>query len=55
MPSNVTKEIEKLELRLREVEGAQRTREYDAILEVAQLLYKLARKVDGIEEASTDH
>ena len=41
MPSNVTKEIEKLELRLREVEGAQRTREYDAILEVGQLYISL--------------
>jgi hypothetical protein len=50
MASNVTKEIEQLELKLRKVEGTQRTQEYKAILEVVQLLHQLSRKVDSMDE-----
>ena len=52
MGSNVTKEIEELGLRLRTVEGSQRTQEYKAILEVLELLQQLSRKVDRLEEGA---
>ena len=50
MASNVTGEIEKLELRLRAVEGAKRTDEHRAILEVVRLLHQLSRDVDRMKD-----
>jgi len=50
MASTLTANIDQLGLRLRQVDGKDRSRDYSIIIEVVDLLEQLSRKVDKATE-----
>jgi len=50
MSSDLTKQIEQLNFKLRKSDDFHRTKSYDAVLDLTSLVLELSRKVDRQEE-----
>lgn len=50
MTSDLTKRIEALDYKLRKVEGVERTKSFNAVLDLSLLVLELSRKVDRQDE-----
>ena len=46
MISDITKRLQDLDYKLREIDGPQRTKAYNAVLELSDLVVKLSREID---------